>query len=32
MTMDDTALPADITRHLWVTTYGSYRLVRLFRE
>jgi hypothetical protein len=32
MPMDDTALPAGVTRHVWVTTYGSYRLVRVFRE
>lgn len=32
MSMDDTAFPGDVRRHVWVTTYGSYRLVRVFRE
>lgn len=32
MMQDDAALPGDVTRHAWVTTYGGYRLVRVFRE
>jgi hypothetical protein len=32
MFQDDTALPAGTTRHEWLTTHGSYRLVRVFRD
>jgi hypothetical protein len=32
MSQDETALPDDVTRHVWVTTHGSYRLVRVFRD
>jgi hypothetical protein len=28
----DEALPADVTRHVWLTTYASYRFVRVFRD
>ena len=32
MLQDETALPEDVTRHVWVTTHASYRLVRVFRD
>jgi hypothetical protein len=32
MLQDDTAFPEHVTRHAWVTTFGGYRLVRVFRE
>lgn len=32
MLQNETALPTDVTRHVWVTTYASYRLVRVFRN
>jgi hypothetical protein len=32
MFQDDSVLPAGVTRHEWLTTYGSYRLVRVFRN
>jgi hypothetical protein len=32
MLQDETTFPQDVTRHVWLTTFGSYRLVRVFRE
>ena len=32
MMADETAFPAEVTRHDWLTTFGSYRLVRVFRD
>ena len=32
MMQEDIVLPEDVTRHAWVTTYGGYRLVRVFRD
>lgn len=32
MLQSDTVLPDHVTRHVWVTTSASYRLVRVFRE
>ena len=32
MFQDETALPAGVTRHEWLTTHASYRLVRVFRD
>jgi hypothetical protein len=32
MMADETAFPQDVTRHAWLTTFGSYRLVRVFRD
>ena len=32
MMADETAFPKDVTRHDWLTTFGSYRLVRVFRD
>jgi hypothetical protein len=29
---DETTFPQDVTRHVWLTTFGSYRLVRVFRD
>ena len=32
MMADETTFPPDVTRHVWLTTFGSYRLVRMFRD
>jgi hypothetical protein len=32
MMLDETALPEGATRHEWVTTHASYRIVRVFRD
>ena len=32
MMADETAFPGDVTRHDWLTTFGSYRLVRVYRH
>ena len=32
MMADETAFPRDVTRHVWLTTFGSYRLVRVYRD
>jgi hypothetical protein len=32
MMADETAFPKDVTRHDWLTTFGSCRLVRVYRD
>jgi hypothetical protein len=32
MMQEETALPPGVSRHVWLTTFASYRLVRVFRE
>ena len=32
MMQDETTFPPDVTRHAWLTTFGSYRLVRVFQD
>jgi hypothetical protein len=32
MMADETAFPGDVIRHEWLTTFGSYRLVRVYRD
>ena len=32
MMQEDTAFPEGVTRHVWLTTFGSYRLVQVFRQ
>jgi hypothetical protein len=32
MLADETAFPQGVSRHVWLTTFASYRLVRVFRD